>query len=424
MAKIYRKYQLDRKVCVPLKDRVKNNQELDYAAQSMEIRVRMAWKPVPSPVTEQTAENEPPMKVAVTFDRFKQIVEEFKRQGINEAEFCLVGWNVGGHDGRYPQIFPPDERLGGETKLREAIEKAQTEGFQIVCHTNNSDAYHASCIGGLWDEGYLLRKKDGKLNTYTTWGGGNMYETCPKCMYERFVQSDFEKLKALGFRGLHYIDVFSTINPRTCYATEHSLTKEDYARWTKKIFNDAQKTFGGLASEGGFDYCISNLDYGLYISFHNPDMPLDPLIERHVPFWQLVYNGIVLNNPYSATINYTIKSPLIRLKLIEFGGRPIFYFYSKFRESGSNWMGNDDLICETNEELIQSVTKIKEGFDEFETIRHLQYEFMESHEFITENVSRTTFSDGTNIVSNYSDIDFDYNGQTVKSMGYIVLQLK
>jgi hypothetical protein len=422
MAKVYRNYQLARKICVPLKERTKNNPVLDYAAQSMEIRVRMGWKPVPSPIGEQTAENEPPMKTAITFDRFKQIVDEFKRQGINKAEFCLVGWNIGGHDGRYPQIFPPDERLGGELKLREAIEKAQTEGFQIVCHTNNSDAYHASCIGGLWDEGYLLRKKDGNLKTYCTWGGGNMYETCPKCMYERFIQSDFEKLKSFGFRGVHYIDVFSTVNPRTCYSPEHPLTKEDYATWTKKIFSDAQKVFGCLGSEGGFDYCISNLDYGLYISFYDPKKQLPPLIERHVPFWQLVYSGIVLNNPYTAAVNYTIKSSFIRLKLIEFGGRPIFYFYSKFLESGNNWMGDDDLTCATDEELIRSVAKIKEGYDEFEKLKALQFEMMESHDCISENVFKTTFSDGTSVISNYNNSNIDYNGQTVKTMGYIVIR--
>ncbi len=421
MAKVYRNYQLDRKIVAPLKERVKNNPALDYAAQTMEVRVRMGWKPVPSPVPEQTAENEPPMKVAITFDRFKQIVDEFKKQGVDKAEFCLVGWNIGGHDGRYPQIFPVDERLGGEAKLREAITKAQAEGFQIVCHTNYSDAYGASRIGGLWDEGYLLQKKDGKFNQYTTWGGGNMYETCPKCMFERFPQNDFPKLKELGFHGLHYIDVYSTVNPRTCYAPEHPLTKEEFAEWTRKIQAETQKTFGGFASEGGFDYCVQHLDYGLYISFYNPGSTLNPLIDRHVPFWQLVYNGIVLNNPYTATTNYTIKDPATRLKLVEFGGRPMFYFCSKFREAGTNWMGDDDLICTTDEELVRSVSKVKEGFDEFEKLKKLQYEFMESHDAVTENVFKTTFSDGTAIITNYGANPYEYEGRNVAPLSYVVL---
>lgn len=421
MAKVYRKYQLKRKVVTPLKERVRNNPELAYAAQAIEVRVRMGWKPVPSPVGEQTAENEPPMKVAVTFDRFRQIIDAFKHRGIDRAEFCLVGWNIGGHDGRYPQIFPVEERLGGEAKLREAIRKARDEGFQIVCHTNYSDAYSASRIGGLWDEGYLLKQKDGGFAQHTTWGGGNMYQTCPKCMYERFLKSDFEKIASLGFRGLHYIDVYSTVNPRTCYAAEHPLTKEGFAEWTKKIQEATQKTFGGFASEGGFDYGVSNLDYALYISFYNPDGKPHPLIDRHVPFWQLVYNGIVLNNPYTATTNYTIKPDSVKLKLVEFGGRPMFYFHSKFKESGANWMGDDDLTCATEEELLRSVEAVKRGYAEFEELKHLQFEFMESHDTLSENVFVTTFSDETRIVVNYGPDDYDDEGRRVGPASYLVI---
>ena len=422
IAKCYRNEQLKNGVVTPLKERMKTRPELEYASQSMEIRVRLGWKPVPSPVPEQTAENEPPMHVAVTFDRFTQIVEEFKRQEIDRAQFCLVGWNIGGHDGRYPQIFPPDERLGGEAKLKELIQKTQNLGYQIVCHTNNSDAYHVSCIGGLWDENFLLIKKDGTPNQYTTWGGGNMYETCPKCMYERFVRSDLAQLKDYGFRGLHYIDVFSTVNPRKCYSQDHPLTREEYAKWTRTILAEAQKQLGGLGSEGGFDYCISHLDYALYISFYVPGSELPKLIDRHVPIWQIVYNGIVLNNPFTSTTNYTIKDPKIAMKLIEYGGRPMYYFYSKFRNTGSNWMGDDDLICGTDEELVHSVEQVRKGYEMFEELKSLQLEFMESHEELAPDVFRTVFSDGTAIITNYRETEFVDGETKVPPIDYIVVK--
>lgn len=425
MAKVYRKYQLDRGEVRPLKERIKDNPQLEYAVNSMEVRVRLAWKPVPSPVGEQTAETEPPMKVAISFDRFLQIVNEFKRQKIDKAEFCLVGWNIGGHDGRYPQIFPVDERLGGEKNLRDVIAKTQAAGYQIVCHTNNSDAYSVSRIAGLWDENYLRVDTTGKFVTNTTWGGGNMYQTCPKCVFERFVQNDLAKIRKLGFRGLHYIDVYSTVDPRSCYSKEHPLSKRDFANWTKKIFAQAQKEFGGLGSEGGFDYCISNLDYALYISFFNPiNGKYNPLIERHVPIWQLVYNGIVLNNPFTATTNYTIKGPAATLKMFEYGGRPMFYFYSKFKSSGSNWMGDLDMACATNEELVASVKKIKQGYDDFESVRKLQLEFMESHDQLADEVFRTGFSDGTVIITNYGNNPFVYKDKTVAPVGYLITQEK
>ena len=291
-----------------------------------------------------------------------------------------------------------------------------------MAHTNYSDAYSVSHLANRWDENYLLRKKDGSPNTYTTWGGGAMYETCPECMFKRFPNEDFPAIAACGFRGIHYIDVYSTVNPRTCHSKDHPATKEDFARWTREIFAKTQKDLGGMGSEGGFDYAISNLDYSLYISFFNPGNKYPALIEKHVPFWHIVYNGFVLNNPFCATTNFTIKDPVTQLKLVEYGGRPMFYFYSKFKSSGNNWMGDADIGCATDEELRESVTAIKRGYDQFESMKDLQYETLDEHAEIAPNVFCSTFSNGTRIVCNYSDADFEFEGKTVKPLGYVVIR--
>jgi len=48
--------------------------------------------------------------------------------------------------------------------------------------------------------------------------------------------------------------------------------------------------------------------------------------------------------------------------------------------------------------------------------------FMESHSPVADQVFKTTFSDGTSIVSNYGDADWEYRGRTIKSMGYLVVK--
>ncbi|MDD2600347.1 MAG: DUF5696 domain-containing protein [Kiritimatiellae bacterium] len=105
IARTYRKYQLDRKACIPLKERIKQSPELEYCMNSVEIRVRQGWKPAPSPVEEQTLETEPPMKVVTTFDRVGDIVDSLKKAGVEKVQICLVGWNRKGHDGRYQSIM-------------------------------------------------------------------------------------------------------------------------------------------------------------------------------------------------------------------------------------------------------------------------------------------------------------------------------
>ena len=420
MARVYRNYQLIRKACLPLKERVKKSPELDYAARYPEVRVRQGWKPVPSPVPDQTVKNEPPMRAVVTFDRVGDIVDEFKRQGVAGAEICLVGWNQKGHDGRWPQIYPVEEGLGGEDKLRAVITKTQGLGYQIVGHGNHYDAY---LIADCWDGEYILKTSDGLLpSTKTTWGGGRMYSVCPQRAYERFAVKDMPMTATLGFRGLYYLDVFTCVRQRVCGDSRHPLNERQSGFYIDKIMKLGKETFGGIASEGPYDFCCGNLDYVLYVSFDKPSEPTAKLTDSLVPIWQLVYSGIILSNPFTTTVNYTAQDRASQLKLIEFNGRPIFYFYSKFLSNGKNWMGDGDLGCATDEELRDSVAKIKQGQEEYAALSRLQLEYMEGHDQLAPGVFRTVYSDGTEVVTNYGESEYAYKGQPVQPKGYRVVR--
>lgn len=420
MARVYRAYQLGRKACVPLKERITKSPELAYAARFPEVRIRQGWKPVPSPVPDQTVFDEPPMKAMVTFDRVGDIADEFKKQGVSGAEICLVGWNQKGHDGRWPQIFPVEEGLGGEAKLRAVIKKTQGLGYQIVGHGNHLDAYK---IADCWDGEYIRKNPDGTLpHGSGTWGGGRVYTICAQRAYERFAVKDIPMTAALGFRGLHYLDVFTCVRLPTCGDPRHPANERQSGFYIDQIMKLGKETFGGIASEGPYDFCCGNLDYVLYVSFDKPAAPLPKMIDRLIPLWQLVYNGIIMSNPFATTVNYTAQDRASQLKLIEFNGRPIFYFYSKFMSNGKNWMGDGDLGCATDEELRVSVAKIKQGQEEFASLSRLQLEFMEEHDLLARGVFRTAFSDGTEIVTNYGESEFSYKGQTVQAKSYRVMK--
>jgi len=90
MAKTYRKYQMDIKGVRPLKNRAKERIELQKATECPEIRIRMGWKPQPTPVRRQTIENEPPMKIACDIPTLHKIIDKMKEKGINKAEICLI----------------------------------------------------------------------------------------------------------------------------------------------------------------------------------------------------------------------------------------------------------------------------------------------------------------------------------------------
>lgn len=425
MAKAYRAYQLGRGEVKPLKERVKAQPLLDYMARWPEIRVRHAWKPVPSPEPEQTVKNEPPVKPVITFDRFKQIVDEFKRQGIGGAEFCLVGWNVGGHDGRWPQIFPVEPSLGGEAKLKEAIAHAQANGYYVVAHCNHRDAY---IIADSWDAEYIREKNpDGSLRRgKTTWGGGRMYTICPKRAYEKFVLPQMPMVRAMGFKGLHYLDVYSCVGAEGCPDPRHPLNEREGAKYVGHILQLGRDTFGGIASEGGHDQNAGQLDYVLYTSFARPfeTDKYPALVDRFIPLFELVYNGIILSNPYTTTVNATIKGRPSELKTVEFAGRPSFYFYANFLTPGKgrNWMGDIDLECGTDAQLAQSVAQIKRGVDAYQSLWRLQYEFMDRHEEVVPGVFLTQYANGAKVYVNYNTTPSTLGGVTIPAQDWLLNQ--
>ncbi len=399
MARLYRRIRMERDGLRPYAERAKNNPALRYAASAPCIRIRMAWKPVPSPVPEQTRETEPPVHVACDCKRAGEFLDELQRQGVREAEICLVGWNVGGHDGRWPETLPVEPSIGGEEALRALIKKAQSMGYQIVCHTNSSDAYS---IADCFDPDMVLMKKDGSLTIGGNWGGGRMYSTCPEATYPLSVKM-LDEAASLGFRGIHYIDVVSIVAPRRCYNPNHPLNSAQTTEWYQKIFRYAAEKMGGISSEGGHDYMTDTLDYAFEVMYSGNRK--NGLCDAYIPLWQLVYNGFILSNPCKETINATEQSVCERLEIIERNSRPTFYLNRNFITGTGS--GNADLLIDTDEQLRETVSVIKHAYDEYSARRDLQYRFLDRHELVTETVRRSVFSDGTEIWVNYGESDYE-----------------
>ncbi len=393
MAVSYRNYRIERGECRTLAEKASEREQLRYAIEAPEIRIRLGWKPAPPTVLEQTPETEPKMKVACTFDRVCDIIDELKRQGVDKAQLCLVGWNKSGHDGRWPQMFPVEESLGGEERLRHLIGYAKKNGYRIVCHTNSTDCYS---IAEGFSEDMIIRKKDGGLSVNDTpWSGGRMYHLCPRKALE-IAEKNLPRVAGMGFEGLHYIDVMSIISLRWCFDERHSVNSRETLEIYEKIMKMCHDLFGGFSSEGCFDFAAKYQDYGMYVSWPAVD---DDMCDEVIPLWEIVYHGIMLYNTTTDTVNCTAKGKKRELDMIESGSRPTFYFYSKFLEGSDmdDWLGNEDLTCDTDEQLCSSVAKIKEAYEMYKKLSRLQLQFITKHCQIENGVFEITYSDGAKI---------------------------
>jgi|GEM_PF-1357589 len=237
MARVYRNYQLAHGF-LPLRDRL--NPTLAYSVEAPNVRIRMGWKPVPTPVAEQTIENEPLMHVACTFADVKALIDEYRAIGIEKAELCLVGWNIKGHDGRWPQALPIDEEFGGEEGLCSLIAYAKKNGYTMNCHSSFADAYS---IANNFNKEDMIVKKNGEISTEgPRWAGGRTYH---RCSATALAQTDdmLGVVQDLGFFGTHYIDVLTAVPPRACIHPDHPTTRSECAENWTAILGDARRRF-------------------------------------------------------------------------------------------------------------------------------------------------------------------------------------
>ncbi len=414
VAEALRQHWFDTGFARPLAEKCRERPELEYARKYPLIRIRMGWKPAPAQVLHQTPKNEPPMHVACTFARVRDIADELKRQGVEGAELSLVGWNIRGHDGRWPQIFPVEEALGGEEELKKTIAHCQALGYRITCHTNSMDHYE---IADTFRTKDLARDAHGKTFHGGIWAGGYCYRACPDTQL-RYAKADLPRVAQLGFRGLHYIDVLSIIEPDVCFHRAHvSSFRQSVAR-SREIMALAQAQFGGFASEGCMDFTLSHLDFSLYNSFGDFFDAPTGICDSYVPV-DLFLHGIVLSNAYTAIVNPSVKSPKAQVTMPLLGSRPAFYLYSKFVSTDNNWMGQEDLTCDGEEDLRAGVAAIKRACENYAFFADRQLHFIRSYTR-EETYAETVYDDGVRVVVNLTDEPVCYEGHTLAPYGFFL----
>ena len=155
------------------------------------------------------------------------------------------------------------------------------------------------------------------------------------------------------------------------------------------------------------------IDYVLYSSFFFRVKAVHPMCDEYIPFWNLVYHGITLYNCFAASVNANIKSDRV-LKVMNYalGGRPLNYVNSRFKQGINPW-GDEDLRYHPVEQFRKDVAAIRKDYDFYKTVRHLQYEFIEDHETLPSGALKTTYSDGSVMLSNPTDAEISAEGKVL-----------
>ncbi len=384
MAKVYRDYLINERGVSPLKERIADNPVLAYSVKAMRTKIFHGLKP-------RSLDGNVPMNAYTTFAQAEEILDRMQEAGITKAIITLVGWNLGGHDGAYPQRFPVEPALGGEEGLRKLIAKAKKMGYQIVPHDNLTDFYQA----GHYDPEVILRTEHNEPAPGGIWGGGQSVKACPVAYFDRY-GPDVTRIKNLGFDGHYYCDAQS--NPLyCCHDPRHPADEEQFAMSQNKLTQVYRVLYGAVSVEVAPAHALPFLDEGGQHSPYNIDWCLQfveenlkRIIDRVVPFYHLAIHGLIT---YQESWVHAYRGCGVRkgvLRALAFGARPCMEV---------EWSpgGFGDVYTD-------SIRDIREGYQlAFEELADTHVELAEEYEELAPEASRIVYANGTSLTVNWGD---------------------
>ncbi|MEI6970935.1 MAG: DUF5696 domain-containing protein [bacterium] len=385
LARAYREYLVGERGVSPLKDRTRDNPVLAYSVRAMRTKIFHGIKP-------GSLDGNIPMKVFATFEQSGKILDSMWAAGLKKAVVTLVGWNLGGHDGAFPQRFPVEPSLGGEEGLRRLISKAKGMGYQIVPHDNLTDMYMAVQT---YNPEVILRNEDNTPVLGGIWGGGQAAKACPVAYYDRY-GPEVTRIKGLGFEGHCYCDAQS--NPLyRCHDPRHPADEEQFAVSQCKLIQAHRVLYGAVAQEFAPAHALPFVDEICQHSPYNIGWPLShveqtlrSIIDRVVPFYQLAIHGLVT---YQENWVHTYRDVGVRkglLRAIAVGIRPCMEICFEKKANADYYE--------------DSIRDVAPGYKiAFEELADTHVEMVEDYEELGPEASRIVYANGTTLTVNWGD---------------------
>lgn len=381
VGKTYREYLLRERKVKTLREKVKNYSYLD--PNVIDIGIFMGIK--------RGFQLFDPIIRLTSFKQISWMIDRLRDLGIR-SNLILTGWEKSGFEGENPTTFPP---FDGTRGIRSVVEKARNSGNFISLSANFFEIYQNS------KDFYrkLTLKGPVKLPVeQRTYRGG--FIMCPQVALTKF-QRFYSEAKRIGISGIELRRLGRGLIE--CFDDEHPLDRFGSARIYSTMISSA-----GIV-EGGCGYDVESANTFMSI----PSASSGFFGGESVPLWQIALHGIVRYSfePMNLRKDFDYEF----LKNLEYGALPtaILTYESPI------------LIIDTfykdlfSSRFLDWQSNLKKEYELFNRkLGYLQYQFITDHKELARHIYQTTYSDGTKVIVNYSNKEF--NG--IKPLGYKIIR--
>ncbi|MBQ7974971.1 MAG: hypothetical protein IJ300_04720 [Clostridia bacterium] len=353
--------------------------------------------------------------VTTSFDETKNMVEWFSEQGIDNIWLKLNGANKRGLFAQAPGDFEISNKAGGKDGYKNLKDYCDEIKAQMFLNVNLPFYYDDKTGDSYKSNKDTARQLDQKkvqvyLNEKSTMAKRTDLPTLEVVSSDKFLKyaENYTKISQTLGSGISVGELTRTLNSDF---TQGSYISRTVAKNTvKESLCQLQGQYNILA-ENPAAYAL-NLIYGI------EKLPLSSsgyeIFERDIPLIPLALHGKI---SYTSTYwNSQTDMQKARLKAIEYGSGISYRFAYNIDKEAMN--GHNSFLYNVDYTLWKETAAENYRYVS-EALKGLNNVPIKSHKYISENVVKATYENGTVIYINYSDEAVVVDGLTINSESYL-----
>ncbi|MBR6341611.1 MAG: hypothetical protein IKR64_06895 [Treponema sp.] len=327
------------------------------------------------------------------------IINQIEDLGIEDVNYKLSGFINGGIRANLMNKVHFVKQLGGASGFKKMLKAVQDTSAKLYLDGSLQTEYRTGLFGGFFsyrDAARFVSDELCKLYEYSIiWYGKDdtrdPYYLLRQSVRDKAADKFTQKASALGLDGISYKDNGKNLSSDF---NDRRLTTRATARQAQvQKMQEANDAGLGIMINSGNDYALPYVDFITNMELHGNAYAI---IDRTVPFYQIVMHGY---KNYSGTaVNLAYEKDQIFLESAETGAGLLYTFMqapaSKLQETNyteyysSNFDAWKDQFEDTYNKYNHEISKVANSL-------------IVDHEYVSEQVTKTTFDNGYVIYVNF-----------------------
>ena len=353
-----------------------------------------------------------------TFAQAEEILGELTGAGVKRLSIRMTGWSNGGVRQQVLTRVRAVRELGGSGAMTSLIQQAKKQGTDIYFDGISCFAYHSGIFQGFLPYANAARyatRDQVKLYPYdiVTYLPADWQEDfyLVRPAYAQTCASHLiQYVKERGATGVAFRDIGNLLSAD--YYPKDLKTREQVKQMNVDTLKETSASGQKIMIKEGNDYALPYVDR---ITDMNLTGQAYNIIDERIPFYQIALHG--LKDFTGQAINLSGDYLQMLLECAEYGAGLNFTFMA----ADTKVLRDTNYSCYTSsgytywkEQIIPMIVRYQAE------MAGLNQQRITNHERVTENVTVTTYADGTKVYVNYGDEEYRDGAAAVPPMDYLV----